>query len=195
MITPIMCYTTTDGKVFQDVHEAMKYEQLTIECAAIAQLVKDFTTVDDDPEAAAQALERFKALGRKTFSEDRYWNFRECQYGQMEGSIYELLSDYSYKYTCLWVLYRKLSKIKPSKNSPLFYPGHTCPDGEWVRIDRAEQTWEYQTDPDDEETYISGGFQTDDHDRFKVIGYDGCFELPQKVRETMEELEYDLSEL
>lgn len=190
-----MCYTTTDGKVFQDVHEAMNYEQLTIECEAIAQLVKDVTTVDDDPEAADQALERFKSLGRKTFSEDRYWNFRECQYGQMEGHIYKVLSDYSYKYTCLWVLYRKLAEIKPSKNSILFYPGHTFPNGEWVKIDRAGQSWEYQPDPDDEETYISGGFQTDDHDRFKVIDYDGCFKLPKAVYDGLASLDYDLSEL
>lgn len=195
MITPVMCYTTSDGKVFQNINDAMNYEQLTIECGAISQLVKNVSCVDDDPEAADQALQRFKALGRKVFSENRYWNFRECQYGQMEGSIYKLLSDHSSTYTCLWVLYRKLSQIKPSQNSILFYPGHTYPNGEWVYINRAEHTWEYQPYPNDSESYIEGSFQTDDHDRFKVIDYDGCFELPKAVYDGLASLDYDLSEL
>lgn len=195
MITPINCYQTSDGSVFQNVNDAMEYEQLTIECCDIMVLVKGITTVDDDPGLAELALKRFKQLGKRVFSDDKYWAFRECQYGQMEGSVYKLLSDYSKKYTCVWLLYRKLAQIKPSKNSILFYPGHTFPSGEWVKIDRAGQTWEYQPDPDDDETYISGGFQTDDHDRFKVIDYDGCFELPKAVYDGLASLDYDLSEL
>lgn len=69
------------------------------------------------------------------------------------------------------------------------------PNKEWVKIDPEEQLWEYQEDPDDEETYCSGCFLTDDLDGNKVIDYDGCFELPRRVKQALSECGYDLSDL
>ena len=52
-------------------------------------------------------------------------------------------------------------------------------NGAWAGIDTANQTWEYQSDADDEETYCSGAYLVDA--AYTVYEYDGIFELPPEV--------------
>lgn len=62
-------------------------------------------------------------------------------------------------------------------------------NGEWVCLWPEDESWEYQKDPDDEETYMSGGFELEGN---TVEGYDGCFELPQAVQDALVEYGYKL---
>lgn len=62
---------------------------------------------------------------------------------------------------------------------------------EWYQIDTINQCWEYQP-TDDEESYMSGNFYLEGK---TVIDYDGCFDLPQTIKDGLVKLGYDLSEL
>lgn len=59
---------------------------------------------------------------------------------------------------------------------------------EWAKINE-DCTWEYQSDVEDEESYISGIIILDDDER-TVIDYDGCYELPEMVLNLLEDAEY-----
>lgn len=65
--------------------------------------------------------------------------------------------------------------------------------GQWACISVLEQLFEYMEDEDDEETYVCGGFITDDTNL--ITDYDGVYELPALVKRAFEILSYDLSEL
>lgn len=67
--------------------------------------------------------------------------------------------------------------------------------GQWARINLLEQTFEHKEDEDDEETYVCGGFLTDDIKLNLIIDYSGVYELPALVKRGFEILSYDLSEL
>ena len=54
-------------------------------------------------------------------------------------------------------------------------------DGSFCSIDTDNGTWEYQEDADDDDTYVSGSFITDDRDEDLVVDYDGIDELPKGV--------------
>lgn len=52
-------------------------------------------------------------------------------------------------------------------------------DGSWVGLTPSEGLWEFmEDDDDDEDSYISGGYQVDGG---CVVDYDGCFQLPVHV--------------
>ncbi len=55
-------------------------------------------------------------------------------------------------------------------------------DGSWCAIDGEEKSWEYQSDCNDDDTYISGNFITDDDDDKLVVDFDGSTELPKGVK-------------
>lgn len=61
---------------------------------------------------------------------------------------------------------------------------------ERVDIRRSEGDWEYQRG-DDNDSYMSGDFWVDSG---AVIDYDGCFELPEAVRQALA-LFYDLDDI
>ena len=63
---------------------------------------------------------------------------------------------------------------------------------QWLCINTEDHTWEYQDDVDDDETYVSGGYETDDDRPCTVTGYDGCFDLPYAVKEALRNLGYAL---
>ena len=65
--------------------------------------------------------------------------------------------------------------------------------GQWSCISVLEQTFEYMEDKDDVETYVCGGFVTDDTNL--ITDYSGVYELPALVKRGLEILSYDLSEL
>lgn len=71
----------------------------------------------------------------------------------------------------------------------------TYEKGEWTAIDKDDNSWEYQEDPNDVETYISGNFITDEDNPKKVIDYDGCYAIPDAVIFTLEEMGYDCEEI
>ncbi|MBQ9560577.1 MAG: hypothetical protein IJV08_11470 [Bacteroidaceae bacterium] len=66
----------------------------------------------------------------------------------------------------------------------------TTVSGEWISVNTDDHTWEYQRDADDDETYASGGYQTDDDRPCTVIDYDGCFCLPFAVHDALRRLGY-----
>lgn len=68
-------------------------------------------------------------------------------------------------------------------------------DGSWVAIDVEEGGWEFQEDADDEETYCSGNFQTDDDETWQVIDYDGIEELPSQVIRALEIIGYKCEQI
>ena len=68
----------------------------------------------------------------------------------------------------------------------------TTVSGEWVKIHTQAESWEYQRDPEDEETYMEGCLETDDERPFTITGYDGCYELPYAVRDALKRLGYAL---
>lgn len=55
-------------------------------------------------------------------------------------------------------------------------------DGSWCAIDTDDMSWEYQSDCDDDDTYVSGNFVLDDDDDKLVIDFDGCETLPKGVK-------------
>ena len=67
--------------------------------------------------------------------------------------------------------------------------------GQWACIDMLEQTFEYMEDDEDDETYVSGNFKTDDRYLNLIIDYDGVYELPLLVKRAFECLSYVISEL
>lgn len=71
----------------------------------------------------------------------------------------------------------------------------TTATGQWARINLLEQTFEYQEDEEDEETYVCGGFLADDIHLNLIIDYCGVYELPALVKRGFEILSFDLSEL
>ena len=62
-------------------------------------------------------------------------------------------------------------------------------NGAWVSID--SDTWECQSDEDDDESYCSGGLWFEEKD---LVDYDGCFELPKEVKIALIHLGYNLQE-
>jgi hypothetical protein len=62
-------------------------------------------------------------------------------------------------------------------------------NGAWVCIWPEDESWEFQSDEDDEESYMSGGYELDGN---TVEGYDGCFELPKEVQTALEDYGYKL---
>ena len=61
-------------------------------------------------------------------------------------------------------------------------------NGAWVKIDLSDSDnccYEYQSDEDDEETYMSGCLEFENK---VLVGYDGCFELPKEVVEAVRDL-------
>ena len=65
-------------------------------------------------------------------------------------------------------------------------------DGSWVSIDCDNHSWEYQSDADDDDTYISGNYDIDDVCNDSVVGYDGCYELPAGVKAALKAVGYTL---
>ena len=65
-------------------------------------------------------------------------------------------------------------------------------DGAWCAIDTDEQTWEYQSDATDDDTYISGSYGTDEDDEKTVTDYDGAYLLPSGVKAALKTLGYKL---
>ena len=63
----------------------------------------------------------------------------------------------------------------------------------WVRINENEECYEYQSDPNDEETYFEGYLEFDE-DKTTLEGYDGCYELPEEVIMACKELGLQISE-
>lgn len=64
--------------------------------------------------------------------------------------------------------------------------------GEWLSIDTTDNTWEYQRDANDDDTYISGGYETDDERPMTIIDYDGAYDLPRAVKDALRRLGYFL---
>ena len=62
-------------------------------------------------------------------------------------------------------------------------------NGSWVRLTPDEETWEFQGDEEDPETYMCGGYSVEGN---KVWDYDGCFELPSEVFIAMSDYGYDI---
>lgn len=65
-------------------------------------------------------------------------------------------------------------------------------DGSWVSIDTVCHSWEWQADADDDDTYISGNYEIDDVCNDCVVGYDGCYELPDGVKAALKAIGYTL---
>lgn len=63
----------------------------------------------------------------------------------------------------------------------------------WVKISKDEECYEYQSDPNDGETYFEGSLEFDD-DKTVLEGYDGCYELPEEVILACKELGLKISE-
>ena len=59
----------------------------------------------------------------------------------------------------------------------------------WVRIDLIDEMYEYQSNPKDGETYISGMLQFEDN---VLVDYDGCYELPDEVIEAVKDLGHEI---
>lgn len=69
----------------------------------------------------------------------------------------------------------------------------TTAQNEWAKIDIQEISYyEYQEDLDDEETYFEGNLIIEDN---VCTNYDGCYELPQLVRNLLTANGIDCSEL
>jgi len=64
--------------------------------------------------------------------------------------------------------------------------------GQWVSINTKEQTWEFQQDANDDDTYISGSYETDNDRPCTVIGYDGCCDIPLAVKNVLRYIGYAL---
>ena len=63
----------------------------------------------------------------------------------------------------------------------------------WVRINENEECYEFQDNPNDEETYFEGYLEFDE-DKTTLEGYDGCYELPEEVIMACKELGLQISE-
>lgn len=67
-------------------------------------------------------------------------------------------------------------------------------NGAWVSVICAggtdEGSWEYQWDEDDDETYAEGGIWFED---MELVGYDGCYGLPEEVKMAVRELGYEVN--
>lgn len=63
----------------------------------------------------------------------------------------------------------------------------------WVRINENEEYYEYQSDPNDGETYFEGCLEFDD-DKTTLEGYDGCYKLPEEVILACKELGLKIDE-
>jgi len=71
-------------------------------------------------------------------------------------------------------------------------------NGAWVKVDTFDEDvnengadYEYMVD-DDEETYISGCLEFDSN---VLIGFDGCYELPQEVVTAVADLGYQIDDI
>lgn len=62
----------------------------------------------------------------------------------------------------------------------------------WCSIDTVNRTWEYQDDDEDGESYVSGNFYIDDEDLYRVVDFDGSYELPKIVRHHLRLLGYTI---
>ncbi|MGM9780120.1 MAG: hypothetical protein ACI3ZD_17565 [Prevotella sp.] len=81
----------------------------------------------------------------------------------------------------------KITEKKRTKDATEF----KFDNGAWVSISTwgNNGSWEYQSDEDDEETYSEGCL---DFEYDTLIGYDGCYELPDEVVMGVEELGYNV---
>lgn len=85
------------------------------------------------------------------------------------------------------------SEIKAGNYLPTWESCTGClSDGSWCAIDKCDLTWEYQSDCDDDDTYISGSYTLDDDNEKIVIDYDGCEDLPKGVKAALIALGYRL---
>ena len=53
-------------------------------------------------------------------------------------------------------------------------------NGEWVCLWPEDESWEYQKDPDDEETYMSGGYELDGNVRVFEYTMPAAEDIPLK---------------
>lgn len=61
----------------------------------------------------------------------------------------------------------------------------------WCSIDEENESYEFQDNPRDGETYFEGSLEFDEQ---MLVGYDGCYELPQEVIMAVKELGYSIDE-
>ena len=66
-------------------------------------------------------------------------------------------------------------------------------NGAWVSVDLEGEGYEFQSDPDDEETYLEGCLELDEG-KTALEGYDGCYELPREVVVACSDLGLKISE-
>ena len=52
-------------------------------------------------------------------------------------------------------------------------------------------SWEYQSDDDDEETYVEGGLWFEGNE---VVDYDGIYELPDEVKLAIRDMGYKIDD-
>ena len=63
----------------------------------------------------------------------------------------------------------------------------------WVRVNQSEECYEFQSDPNDGETYFEGMLEFSE-DGNTLEGFDGCYELPKEVVIACRELGLAISE-
>ena len=95
------------------------------------------------------------------------------------------------------IIYGQISFITDMIKAGNFLPTYDmetmlCSDGSWCDIDTDNGMWEYQSDANDDDTYMSGNFFTEDDDDSVVYDYDGCYELPKGVKAALLECGYRL---
>lgn len=77
-----------------------------------------------------------------------------------------------------------VKKEKNGKNNEFFFE-----DGAWVNVNLSGEFYEYQKNPQDGDSYIEGELELIDENSTPVlVGYDGCFELPEEVIEGCRDL-------
>ena len=67
-------------------------------------------------------------------------------------------------------------------------------NGAWVSIiigSDGKGSWEYQSDDDDEETYVEGGLWFEGKE---VVDYDGIYELPDEVKLAIRYMGYKIDD-
>lgn len=120
-----------------------------------------------------------------------------------EEREYEILEDSEREFRMSWSCHSEQVRMqihtvdekgkREEKNLPTWNPATgLLSDGSWCSLDTDEEMWEYQSDANDDETYISGNYSTDDVCPDVVIDYDGCYELPDGVKAALITVGYTL---